>query len=440
MFTRRGFLNTLTGVAAAERLSRVPALAAGEDYRALVCVFLFGGNDCNNMVVPLGTQEFQSYQTSRGTLALARNTLRELAAPGGAGYGLHPRLTDLQELFAQKKAAIIANVGMMVRPVTRDQYRQRAVPLPVNLFSHSDQQLQWQSAISAGGARYGWGGLAADSVAARNADRSLAAISLSGNTLFLLGRDTRPALVDSSTPTGLTFFSNSQEQQARLRAFQEILTSDEGYLLVQAANQVTAEGIRIASQLSSTLTTSPRLNTAFPATTLGRQMEQIARLVRARDQLGASRQLFFAAVGGWDTHTGQIASHDSLMAQLGPALAALYKGTEELGVASQVTTFTASEFGRTLNPNTNAGSDHGWGSHHFVIGGAVRGGQLYGRFPTVALNGPDDASGRGVWVPTTSLDQYGATLAAWFGVPEQALAEVFPNLGNFATANLGFLG
>jgi uncharacterized protein (DUF1501 family) len=277
-------------------------------------------------------------------------------------------------------------------------------------------------------------------VAARNADRSLAAISLSGNTLFLLGRDTRPALVDSSTPTGLTFFSNSQEQQARLRAFQEILTSDEGYLLVQAANQVTAEGIRIASQLSSTLTTSPRLNTAFPATTLGRQMEQIARLVRARDQLGASRQLFFAAVGGWDTHTGQIASHDSLMAQLGPALAALYKGTEELGVASQVTTFTASEFGRTLNPNTNAGSDHGWGSHHFVIGGAVRGGQLYGRFPTVALNGPDDASGRGVWVPTTSLDQYGATLAAWFGVPEQALAEVFPNLGNFATANLGFLG
>jgi len=439
MFTRRNFLNTVINAAAVERLARLPALAAGEDYRALVCVFLFGGNDCHNTLVPLGTQDYQSYQTARGALALARNTLREVAAPGGASYGLHPRLTDLQQLFSQKKAAIVANVGMMIRPMTRDEYRQRAVPLPISLFSHSDQQLQWQSAIPTGSARYGWGGRVADSVAGRNADRALATVSLSGNALFLLGRDARPALVDTGTTTGLTSFNSSQEQQARLRAFQEILASDEGYLLVQAANQVTAEGIRISSQLSSVLKTSPRLNTPFPATTLGRQMEQVARLVRARDQFGVSRQIFFASLGGWDTHTGQISSQDALMGQLGPALGALYKATEELGVATQVTTFTASEFGRTLNPNSSAGSDHGWGSHHFVIGGAVKGGQVYGRFPTVALNGPDDASGRGVWVPTTSLDQYGATLAAWFGVPEQALAEVFPNLGNFAPASLGFL-
>lgn len=423
-----------------ERFSRRPALAAAEDYRALVCVFLFGGNDSHNMVVPLASSEYQSYQKARGVLALARNSLLELAGPDGAGYGLHPRLTDLQRLFSEKKAAIVVNVGMLVRPTSREEYRQRAVPLPVNLFSHSDQQLQWQCGMPGGSATHGWGGRAADSVAARNADRAFAAVSLSGNTLYLLGRDTSPALVNPGAPTGLTGFNNSPAQQARLEALQEILAIDQGYLLVQVANRTTAEGIRISAQLSSLLTAGPQLKTPFPATSLGRQMEQIARLIRARDQLGVSRQIFFASLGGWDTHTGQLPTHDALMGQLGQALAALYKATEELGVAAQVTTFTASDFGRTLNPNSNAGSDHGWGSHHLVVGGAVKGGRLYGRFPTVALNGPDDASGRGVWIPTTSLDQYGATLAAWFGVPEEALAEVFPNLPNYNPANLGFMG
>jgi uncharacterized protein (DUF1501 family) len=440
MITRRNFLNSAITAAAIERFSHLQALAAGEDYRALVCVFLFGGNDSNNMVVPMSTQAYQGYQAARGGLALAQNTLLPVAASGGASYGLHPRLGDVQQMFNQKKAAIAANVGMIVKPTTRDEYRQRAVPLPVNLFSHSDQQAQWQTSVVDGSARYGWAGRASDSLAGLNTDKSLGAISLTGNTVFLSGVDTRPALINPGAPTGLTFFSEAADQKARLNAFQELLASDDGYVLVQAASQITSEGIRVSSLLSNVLSTSPALATSFPATTLGRQMEQIARLIRARGQLGVSRQIFFASLGGWDTHTGQINAHDALMNQLGPALGAFLKATGELGVEGQVTTFTESEFGRTLNQNTGAGSDHGWGSHHFVLGGAVKGGEIYGRFPTVALNSPDDASGRGVWVPTTSLDQYGATLASWFGVPDAALPAIFPNLGNFAPARLGFLG
>jgi uncharacterized protein (DUF1501 family) len=433
MLTRRNFFNAALGAAAAERLSKLQLMAAGDDYKALVCIFLFGGNDCNNTVIPMESQAYTTYQNARGGLALPQNTL----LPVG-NYGLHPRLADLQRLFNQKKAAILANVGMLVRPISRDEYRQRSVPLPSNLFSHSDQQVQWQSAVTDGSARNGWAGRAADTVAAANTNRSYSTVSLAGNTIFLSGSETKPALINPGTPPTLAGFSNTPAQTARLNAFQEMLASDQGYLLVQAGNRITSEGLRISSLLRSVLSSGPALNTAFPATGIGRQFEQIARLIRARSQFGVTRQVFFTSIGGWDTHINQIAAHDGLLNQLGPAIGAFYRATEELGVANQVTTFTESEFGRTLNPSSGAGSDHGWGSHHFVVGGAVKGGEIYGRFPTVAINSPDDASGRGVWVPTTSLDQYGATLASWFGVPQAALGSVFANIGNFPAANLGF--
>jgi uncharacterized protein (DUF1501 family) len=438
MNTRRSFLKSALTAAAVERFSRMQALAAGDEYRALVCVFLFGGNDCHNTVVPLAAGAFRDYQASRGALALAQGTLLPVTA-GGASYGLHPRLGPLQQLFNQQRAAIVANVGMLVQPTTLAQYRQRSVPLPHNLFSHSDQQTQWQAAVADGSARYGWAGLAADRLLALNTDKAMSTVSLSGNAIFLAGRDARPSLVTPGAPTGLTSFNTSAEQVARLNAFSDLLASDEGYLLVQSASQITSEGMRVSSLLSSVISNTPPLATAFPATTLGRQLEQIARLIRARNQLGVTRQIYFASLGGWDMHLNLIANQDTFMNQLGPELAAFYKATDELGVANQVTTFTESEFGRTLNQNSTAGSDHGWGSHHFVIGGAVKGGQMYGTFPTVALNSPDDASGRGVWIPTTSLDQYGATLASWFGVPDAALYEIFPNLAQFSPARLGFL-
>ncbi|MBL8179042.1 MAG: DUF1501 domain-containing protein [Bryobacterales bacterium] len=435
MISRRNFINGMIGAAAVERLSKLHLMAAGDDYKALVCVFLFGGNDCNNTVVPMQSQAYAGYQAARGGLALAQNTL----LPVG-NFGLHPRLADLKTLYDQKKAAIVANVGMLVRPVTRDEYRQRSVALPNNLFSHSDQQMQWQCSVADGSAVNGWAGRAADSLASMNANKSYSTVSLAGNTVFLMGKETKPALINPGAPPSLAGFSTAPEQQARLRAYQEMLLSDQGYLLVQAGSQITAEGLRISSLLSSVLSSSAPLATAFPATGLGRQLEQIARLIRARNQFGVTRQVFFTSIGGWDTHINQISAQDALFNQLGPALGAFYRATEELGIASQVTTFTESEFGRTLNPSSGAGSDHGWGSHHFVLGGAVKGGEMYGRFPTVAINSPDDASGRGVWVPTTSMDQYGATLATWFGVPRTALGSVMANIGNFPNADLGFLG
>ncbi|MCS7314659.1 MAG: DUF1501 domain-containing protein, partial [Bryobacterales bacterium] len=223
------------------------------------------------------------------------------------------------------------------------------------------------------------------------------------------------------------------------QAFTEILELESESLLARAVNQRTRQGMELSRTLTRLLSGASPLKTAFPATTLGRQMESIARLIHGRNELGQRRQVFFASLGGWDHHVNLVASQDPLMSQLDAALGAFYQATEEMGVADRVVTFTASEFGRTLNANSNNGSDHGWGGHHFVLGAAVKGGRIYGRFPEVALNSADDATGRGVWIPAISLEQYGATLAAWFGVPGERLEEAFPYLRNFAPRNLGFL-
>jgi len=434
MLTRRELFRFATAMAAWQRFARLPVLAQGDDYRALVCVFLFGGNDSNNTIVPLEAAAFRGYQSGRGTLALTQQSLLPIEAQG-TPYGLHPRLTEIQRLYKQRRAAVIANVGLLVRPTTRDEYRQRLAPLPVNLFSHSDQQLQWQCADPRGDARTGWGGRIADRVA----QGDFAMVSLAGNATYVNGERVRPMLVNLGAPTSLTGFSNTREHQARLQAFLEILELEDQRILVRTANLRARQGLRISQVLTRLLTGTSPLKTPFPATTLGRQMDQIARLIYARRELAATRQVFFASLGGWDHHVSLLASHDPLMSQLNGAVGAFYQATEEMGLADRVVTFTASEFNRTLNANSNAGSDHGWGAHHFVIGAAVKGGMLYGTYPVVALNGPDDATGRGVWVPTTSLDQYGATLASWFGVRADGLRAVFPNLANFQPQNLGFL-
>ncbi len=437
MLTRRAFLRTTFG-AAWLNLPTLPLLAQGDDYRALVCVFLFGGNDCNNTLVPLEGAAFRSYQASRGPMALAQQDLLAITADDGKPYGLHPRLRTLQRLYEQRRMAVVANVGVLVRPLSRDEYRQRIAPVPVNLFSHSDQQLQWQSADPRGSARSGWGGRLAERAAGESAS-GFTALSFAGSTPYLSGDVIRGAPINAGAPVSLAGFSSAREQQARLQAFLEILELEEDSLLVRTANQRTSQGLEISRTLTRLLSGASPLKTTFPATTLGRQLESIARLIRGRNELGQRRQVFFASLGGWDHHVNLLVSHDPLLNQLDAALGAFYQATEEMGVADRVITFTASEFGRTLNANSNAGSDHGWGGHHFVIGAAVKGGRIYGRYPEVALNSADDATGRGVWIPTTSLDQYGATLASWFGVPAERLEEVFPNLRNFAPANLGFL-
>ncbi len=411
------------------------------DYKALVCVFLFGGNDANNTVVPLDTAGYDSYRTVRGNLALEPSALLPVTATSNAAsYGLHPRLAELQTLFGESKLAVVSNVGTLVAPVTRSQYLAKSVALPGNLFSHLDQQMEWQTASASEVSPTGWAGRVADKIAYRNAPSAYPAfITVSGRALMGQGEQTQPGSVVPGQDLGLAGYDDSAASAARLRSLQEILTFDTGMSLVHAANAKLRQGIDDDATLNKATSGAAPIETVFPATGIGRQLEQVARIIQVRHELGMSRQIFFASLGGFDTHTAQLNDQDGLFAQLSPAVAAFHEATLELGVARQVTLFTESDFSRTFQPNSNGGTDHAWGGHQFVLGGAVKGGDLYGRFPTLALGGPDDAGSEGRWIPSVSVDQYAATLAAWFGIGDDEMPDVFPNLANFPSQNLGFM-
>lgn len=451
MTSRRKFLKvgccSLSSLTAASQFSRLGAINAmaqttgGTDYKALVCIFMFGGNDSNNMVVPLGSG-YQAYAGVRGNLAIPSANLLSVNTKNGTPYGLHPALVPIQPLWAQQRLAVVANVGMLVRPTTRDQYRNNQVTVPLNLFSHSDQTSQWQTANPQGGTT-GWGGRIADRLTSQGINSPSQfplGTSVNGGALLLNGQNTKPASVTpGQSATGLEGTSTTNAAMiARDKSLQELLEMDAGFALVQAASANTKEGIRIAQLINSVTQNNP-LATIFPTTGLGNQLAQIARLIQVRAELGLRRQIFFAGIGGFDTHSNQLADHLNLMTQVGQAMAAFQAAMVELGVADKVTLFTESEFNRTFQINGTAGTDHAWGGHHFVMGAAVKGGDLYGRFPTLALNGPDDSGSRGNWIPSVSLDQYAATLATWFGVAPMDLPAIFSNLGNFPTPNLGFM-
>ena len=448
--TRRSLLRLGAGsfaiLGAGGRLSRLGMLNAAvnsttPNYKALVCIFLFGGNDSNNVVVPIQTnkQNYSAYFAVRGTtLGLAQGSLLSIPASSGQEhYGLHPQFGPIQALYNQGKAAVVANVGMLVNPINKQQY-QNGAQVPMNLFSHSDQQQQWQTAPGPNSPRNGWGGRAGDILAALNQPSTFpTGVSLAGNSLFLTGQN--PAASVSNGGLGLDGSDGSPAANARDMAFQQILTFDTGLQLIQTANLAMSDGIAAGKALNAALAGGQNLTTVFPNTGLGSQLQQVAQIMKVRTTLGMTRQIFFVSQGGYDTHTTQIPQQDALFGELAPAMAAFYNATVELGLDNQVVTFTESEFGRTCQPDTGAGSDHAWGSHHIVVGGPVKAADVYGTFPTLALNGPDDATGRGVYVPTTSLDQYGATLASWFGVPDSSLGSVFPNLVNFTTKKLTFV-
>ncbi|PYR66362.1 MAG: hypothetical protein DMF88_16605 [Acidobacteria bacterium] len=420
-------------------LGRLSAFAqTASDYRALVCVFLQGGNDANNMIVPLGPGTYDAYAAARGVLAVPSDSLLPVSTTAGQMYGLHPSLASLLPLFQQRRMAVAANVGMLVQPMSKASYAPNAEQLPRNLFSHMDQALAWQSAVARGNIRTGWGGRIVDQVPTTSSGFPTA-VSVAGNALFATGATSEPATIIPGLSSDLAGVDTSAGATARVSAFEQLLDLPGGTVLIQAASATTREGLEHARLLTSVLAGRAPLTTTFPSTDLGVQLQEVAKVIQVRQQLGASRQIFFCSIGGFDTHVAQTVLQEPLLLQLADALAAFYRATMELGVDSQVTTFTASEFGRTLQPTFGAGTDHAWGSHHFVIGGAVRGGDIYGQFPTVALGGPDDISGRGVWLPTSSLDQYGATLASWFGVPPVALPIVFPNLSNFGMTSMGFI-
>jgi uncharacterized protein (DUF1501 family) len=447
MFTRRGFIRigaASVGSLALRPLGLLPALAQnGPDYRALVCVFLFGGNDSNNTIVPMDDTRYQEYTSTRGVLALTGSSLTPTVtdAVTGAPYAFHAELKEMASLFSSKELAVVANVGSLVQPLTRAQYQNLQAPLPSNLFSHSDQQLQWQTSIAQGNATTGWAGRVADYIAAQGMNSSPfpAFMSVAGNILEGAGVTTQECALNPGQSLKLAGFNTSAQSQARYDALTTLLTADSGISLVQSADTTVAHSISDAAALGSALGKAAKLTTVFPKTSIGAQLQQVAEIIQVQSALGMRRQIFFASLGGFDTHTNEINVHNQLYPQLSPALAAFYDALQELSMAQNVTTFTESDFSRTLQPTSGGGSDHAWGSHHLVLGGAVKGGTIYGKFPSLVLGGPDDTDTRGRWIPTTSIDQYGATLSSWFGVPDSALATVFPNFQNFGSQKLTFV-
>ncbi|HKM68146.1 MAG TPA: DUF1501 domain-containing protein [Candidatus Acidoferrum sp.] len=447
--SRRDFMRlsccSAAGVSLLGGLSKfglVSALAQGAtDYKALVCIFMFGGNDSNNMIVPIDSR-YTGYQQARSVLALPQNQLLPLQIGNQANYALHPNMPELQSLFNnQKNLAVLSNVGTLVQPTTQQAYQQYT-NLPENLYSHSDQQDQWQSAQLTGTPNAGWAGKVADKVQSsfNSAAQFPPVLSVSGSTVFSTGDVTRPFTMNPGQTPGLQGFDSSAASQARFLATQQLLTFDNGLSLVQSANSVTSQAVQYSVVLANALKNIAPLQTTFPNNYLGDQLKQVAQVIATRSALGMGRQIFFCSYGGFDTHSNQLTQQIDLLTKVSQSMAAFYQATQELGVSSQVTTFTLSEFSRTLQPGTNGGTDHAWGSHQLILGDAVKGNNVYGTFPTLALGGPDDAGNNGRWIPTTALDQYAATLATWFGVQASDLPAVFPNLANFPTSNLGFMG
>lgn len=415
-------------------INAIMAQGAPTDYKALVCVFLYGGNDANNLIVPRTGTDYDNYAAARQNLALPQGSLLAInpLTSDGHDYGFHPSCPDLQTLFNSGKLALLANVGTLVYPMTKAQYVAGSVPKPPQLFSHNDQQVQWQTSIPDQPAKTGWGGRCADLLYTLNQGAHVSmSISLSGFNTFEVGNIVQQYQVSTAGSIGLTSLSANQ-----FNAVTNIIALPRTNLFEKSYAQTTDRAIANNALLSAALSgiADPP---GFPATSLGNQLKMIGKLIAARDALSMKRQIYFCSIGGYDTHGEQINTQSVLLTELSQSLKAFYDYTVSLGVADKVTAFTASDFGRTF-PSNGIGSDHGWGSHQLVVGGAARGQYLYGAFPALAVNGPDD-TGLGRWIPTTAVDQYSATLAKWFGVSQTDLATVFPNLGRFATSDLGFM-
>ena len=457
--TRRDFLRTsacaLGGMALASSLDTfgvVHALTpqAAPDYRALVCVFLNGGNDGNNMFLDLN--QYSQYSAARNAdqLAIPQANFLSVAPVSGGSFGFHPNMPEMQTLFNQGKLAVLCNNGPLVEPLTRTTYQNGTGKKPLQLFSHSDQVGLFQTAIANVVSQTGWSGRVADKVSGLNGSATFPQnISIAGINLLLTGVNTRQlAVADSNTTLAnvlqLIMTGSASEVNSRTASFNELRTYDQNFTLIKAASDTRTSAMQTDQALS---TVSPVLATVFPNTSLGRQLLQVARLIKASTDLTAGinmkRQIFFCQLGGFDTHSAQNGGQVNLLTQVSAAMKAFYDATVELGLANNVTTFTLSDFGRTLQPAgsgaAQVGSDHAWGNHHFIMGGSVVGGRFFGTYPTLALGGPDDTDSRGRWIPTTSVEQYAATLATWYGLAQVDLSAVFPLIGRFATPTLPFM-
>jgi len=445
---RRYFLKMATqftamGAAApiALNLAGIQAAAAQtvpDDYRALVCVFLFGGNDQTSTVVPFDTGEFSALTAVRGSIARPAAdfvSLGAVASQGNRSFALAKELSPLATLYAQKKLSIVANVGPMYTPLTKTDYNNSAAGVPPQLFSHNDQQSLWQSS-GVEGAAVGWGGRFGDLLASRNSSNPVfTSVSVNGTAVFLYGNTVQQFQIDSGGPAQVNALPSLYGSAAAGLALRQIITANPPTLFESHLGEVTRRSLE-ANQTLTTALNVPPLSTVFnDKNPLAMQLKMVARLIAARNSLGMKRQVFFVGMGGFDTHDKILQDLPTLHTQVAEAMASFYAATDVMGMANQVTTFTASEFGRTLTSNGD-GSDHGWGGHQFVMGGALNGGTIVGAYPRVALGTPEDL-GRGRLLPTTSTSQLAATLGSWFGVPAGSLGDALPYINNFSAKNLG---
>ncbi len=441
-FLRRSSALAVAGSAApfALNLASIGAASAQTTggYKALVCVFLYGGNDAHNTVVPAGAA-YNTYAATRGTLAWQPAQLTPLTV-GGVQLPT-AELGPLATLYEAQRCAIVANVGPLIVPTNRTTFQNGSVPKPAKLFSHNDQQSTWQASAPEG-ATYGWGGRIGDLLAAQNGNSTFTTINLTGNAVFLSGQQIQPYQLDPAQGAvpfngvvGTTLYGSS----AGTSALRNILTRTNANLMQNELGKVNQRSIdsqaAVAAAIAAPIIPTPP---ALPANNqLAQQLQMVARMIYARSALGAARQVFLVSMGGYDTHANQSATHPGLLTQLAQAVGWWQTTIDQIGLANDVTLFTASDFGRALAPNSE-GSDHGWGSHHFVVGGAVAGRQVYGAFPDLTSGSSTDA-GNGRLIPTIAVEQYAATLARWMGVTPANLPVILPNLVNFTQQDLGFM-
>jgi uncharacterized protein (DUF1501 family) len=454
--SRRGFVR---GAGALAALGMMPSLMMSEvqaatlsGYRALVCLFLYGGNDSNNMIIPFGSSTPSTYamyaaaraSQSTGGLALDQSVLLPLTEKNSqTNYAFHPSMPGLQALYNSGQLATLFNVGSL----TKASYTaNNGALIPVNLFSHEDQQFQQAStALPSLTTTTGWGGRMADAMPGVSGSIPMG-ITVAGNAVLLNGASSQPVGLPSNGTLNVNGFDTSSQGKARQAAFLQMAAnaSNNGTVLVQSFGQQETAAVNLANTINPVLKTATpaSITTPFMGLTsyLSQQLTQVAKIINSQAALGnPNRQLFFVSLGSFDNHSNQIALQAPLLADMSASLSAFYQATQAIGMQNNVTTFTLSDFTRTLMPASDGGSDHAWGGHHLIMGGAVNGQQSYGTFPELTLAGPDDVTQQGRWLPTTSVDQYAATLATWFGLSSGSMASVFPNLHNFSTTNLGFL-
>ena len=417
----------------AQLLAQASSIQSG--YRALVCIALDGGCDSNNVVIPLDTTQYSNYAAARPDLAVAQSALIPFKASSGQSYGINPALPTIASLVGSGKCAVVANTGPLSRPLTKDAFN-AGLNVPTNLMNHELQRIQWGTAYTNTSAvastEPGWGGRMADALASFSSGQYPIVTALAGGAevAFCIGRTSIPALI-SPGDTGFP-------DQA-LATISVLTNTPAGTQMLSAATNGLKAALQQDAALRNALASAQPLKTVFPSTSLGIQLAEVAQIISSRGVLGLQRQIFLVEHVGFDTHQAQQGTFGTTISQLDAAVSAFQSALAELGVSDQVITFTTSDFNRSLAENSAGGTDHAWGGHQLVFGDAVKAADVYGTFPDLTVNGPDDYLGTGCWIPTTSVDQYGATLASWMGVSDAALLNIFPNLGNFTTKNLGFV-